>query len=83
MPSIYYQHVDDGIGFADTIWYGIEWDMQLLYLMIYNMIDIFTNQTWVAITVVFFIDWALLFIRQNLGRSNIARKTLIDERFLF
>jgi hypothetical protein len=57
--------------------------MQLFYLMLYNMIALFADKTWLGIVVVFFVDFVLVFVRRHWGRGNIARKTLIDERFLY
>jgi hypothetical protein len=71
-----------GLSFASVLWYGKEFDVLLLYFLVYNLIDIYDGRVWVAATVVYIIDITLRFVRQHLGKRNVSAKTLIDERFL-
>ncbi|KAI3659932.1 hypothetical protein MP638_004959 [Amoeboaphelidium occidentale] len=79
--SVFLKDVN-GLSFASVLWYGKEFDVLLLYFLVYNLIDIYDGRVWVAATVVYIIDITLRFVRQHLGKRNVSAKTLIDERFL-
>jgi hypothetical protein len=47
------------------------------------VIDLFDGRPLVSALVTFFVFHVVVFVRDWLGQRNVARKTLIDSRFLF
>ena len=61
---------------------GREFDMVLLSVVTYCMVDMATASTYTAIFVTYAIDLAVRTVRAALATANIAQKTLLDDRFL-
>jgi len=61
---------------------GREYDMVLLSVLTYALLDTATSNTFAAIFGTYFMDMAVRVIRAELGMRNIALKTLLDDRFL-
>jgi hypothetical protein len=73
---------DDELPFSNVLLSGFETQLMLCYLFLYNAIDIYTQQTWLAIVVVYVVDLTFLFARRYFGFKNVAAKTMVDQRFL-
>ncbi|XP_071496819.1 meckelin-like [Diadema antillarum] len=73
---------DDGHAFQNAIFYGNESTLIIFELLLFCIVDlIFTNYV-LAGVITYLGSTMLIKIRDGLGRSNVARKTLVDERFL-
>lgn len=60
---------------------GLEWKIALFYLIMFACIDVATESPCIAAFVVFIIDQILIKIVETMGRANLSRKTLLDDRF--
>lgn len=60
---------------------GIEWKLQLFYLLIFACIGIVVSSPCIPAIVVYIIDFIFVKIYNVMGRANLARKTLLDDRF--
>jgi len=49
---------------------------------LFGMIDAVSNSYPLATIITLLVSWVLVFTRDYFGRRNIAKKTLVDERFL-
>ena len=74
---------DDSRTFTDILLYGQEWSLLLLNLLWLLIIDWLSSWNIVlAATVIYFLDILIVMVRDSLGKKNIARKTMVDEKFL-
>lgn len=62
--------------------YGIEWQLQLMLVLLYNVLDVFLGGVGVAVLWVFLVDVGVVMARRHFGTRNVARKSLVDIRFL-
>ncbi|KAJ1338883.1 hypothetical protein BSLG_006520 [Batrachochytrium salamandrivorans] len=69
-------------GFSHTLLYGIEMHMTIAYMYIFVYVDILTDSPSKAALVVWVVHFLIGFARGALGEKNLARKTLLDWRFL-
>lgn len=60
---------------------GIEWRIQMFYLAICNVIGLYSDSPCIPVFVIFCIDVVLIKICNLLGRANLAKKALLDDRF--
>jgi hypothetical protein len=47
------------------------------------MFDFWLNSTAGAVLLTYLLEFIICYFRQKLGQAVIAKKTLVDERFLF
>ena len=74
---------DDSRTFTDILLYGQEWSLLLLNLLWLLVIDWLSKWNIIlAATVIYFLDILIVMVRDSLGKKNIARKTMVDEKFL-
>jgi meckelin len=73
---------DDGHGFNSVLLYGNEWNLLLFDMVIFTFTDVFASDFVLAAFVTYIVGQLLVLSRDSLGRRNLARKTLVDERFL-
>jgi len=75
-------YTDDGHSFDSVLFYGHERTLFLFNLYTFIFVDIISHNFVLAGIVVFLVDLMLKTLRNFLGKRNLARKTLIDSRFL-
>ncbi|OXA59378.1 Meckelin [Folsomia candida] len=75
-------YTDDGHSFDSVLFYGHERTLFLGELYTFIFVDIISHNFVLAGVVVFLVDLMLKAIRNFMGKRNLARKTLIDSRFL-
>jgi len=68
--------------FRSTLLCGIEVDLILLMIFLFEMCVYIWKNVLVAVLVCYIVDRIIVALRKYYGEINIARKTLIDERFL-
>jgi len=73
---------DTNYNFTTTLPCGIEPDLILFLVQLYALCNILFDSILVATLVCFIVDRVLMAFRAHWGQSNIAKKTLLDERFL-
>lgn len=68
--------------FSRVLFYGIEYDLVIFDLLIFIMWDLIFHDVFIAALLTYVVAHALMELRTTWGGSNIAKKTLVDERFL-
>ncbi|XP_064401551.1 meckelin-like [Halichondria panicea] len=68
--------------FGDVLFHGCEWSLFQLDLLLFGIIDVVSNSYPLAAVITLLVSWLVMFVRDWAGRRNIAKKTLVDERFL-
>ncbi|XP_077294950.1 meckelin [Arctopsyche grandis] len=77
-----YNTSGDSQSFQRTIWYGQEWTLVTFDLYLFCLVQI-TTGSYVVAALVTAVVWKFLeMCRQYAGKKNLAKKTLVDERFL-
>ncbi|KAK7873573.1 hypothetical protein R5R35_009277 [Gryllus longicercus] len=74
--------VDNGHSFDKILFYGNEFTLTTFDLMLFSFIEILTQDYLLAAILTGAISQILVTVRIIGGKRNLARKTLIDERFL-
>ena len=75
--------LEDSAGrFKRLLLAGREYDMVLLSVLTYALIDMATTNTYIAIFTTYAMDVAVRTVRAEIATRNIAAKTLLDDRFL-
>ncbi|XP_033646702.1 meckelin-like [Asterias rubens] len=73
---------DGGHSFDNSLFYGHESTLQIFELLLFCLVDLmFTNYVLAAI-ITYLGSILMMKIRAGVGRANLAKKTLVDERFL-
>ena len=78
--AIFYN--DDGRSFNSVLFYGNEWTLMLFDLLVFAVMDLASKDFVFAGIFTYLVTKFLTILRDNLGRKNLTRKTLVDERFL-
>lgn len=79
-PSIFYP--DKEFQYCRTMFLGRETDLLVFNILCYSVLDMWFNSTAASILITYLVNCCLVWWRRALGQATIARKTLIDERFL-
>ncbi|KAI5693058.1 hypothetical protein M8J75_006918, partial [Diaphorina citri] len=75
-------YIDNGHSFDSVLFYGAEFSLFSLELMLFTCLLICSDSYLAAGLVTIFVAKVIAYIRDLGGKSNLAKKTLIDERFL-
>ncbi len=70
------------MAFIKTLLAGVEYQLWLAYALLYSLVDMSLNQPVLAAVCVYAVDLVVRTARQSFGQANIARKTLLDWKFL-
>ena len=73
---------DPGFGFTSVLLCGIEPDLILFLVQLYAVCNLLFESVLVATLVCYVVDKLLCAFRSHWGQINIAKKTLLDDRFL-
>lgn len=70
--------------FQENLYKSLDWDLVHLYILYFFLFDglLAGKNPMLAIFLTYVVERVLLKIRQDLGGSNLTKKTLVDERFL-
>eukprot|EP00286_Rhodomonas_abbreviata_P022215 CAMPEP_0181293250 /NCGR_PEP_ID=MMETSP1101-20121128/2965_1 /TAXON_ID=46948 /ORGANISM="Rhodomonas abbreviata, Strain Caron Lab Isolate" /LENGTH=1131 /DNA_ID=CAMNT_0023397825 /DNA_START=397 /DNA_END=3793 /DNA_ORIENTATION=- len=68
--------------YARVLFYGIEGDLIILDLLVFIVWDLIFQDVFIAALLTYVGAHALMELRCKWGTSNVAKKTLVDERFL-
>ena len=74
---------DDGSSFGNVLFYGHEFTLVTFDVLVFCVIDLAgVNNTVLNGLIVWLIGWLVDILRENVSSRNLAKKTLVDERFL-
>ncbi len=79
-PCVLYP--DREYSFSSTIFLGIEMDLLFLDILAFAAFDLWFNSTSSSILLTYLLYRGIQWIRSHIGQINIAKKSLVDERFL-
>mmetsp|Transcript_15499 Transcript_15499/g.36842 ORF Transcript_15499/g.36842 Transcript_15499/m.36842 type:complete len:151 (+) Transcript_15499:286-738(+) len=68
--------------FSSVIFYGNELSLFMMQVMVFAAIDMSVQSAALSGAVTYIVMFALTFLRDELGKSNISKKAFIDKRFL-
>ena len=73
---------DYGQNFDDLLFCGMEWEWFIMDLFIFQLFMMVIDDDFISMMITFLIDNLLYYIRCYLGDSNVAKKAVVDDRFL-
>ena len=68
--------------FDDILFSGMEWEWFIMDLFVFQFLMIYTDDNYISMFVTFVFDYILYYIRIYFGNRNVAKKAVIDDRFL-
>jgi Na+-driven multidrug efflux pump len=68
--------------FKSVILAGTEWNLMLMYALIFAVVDWGADSPAVAGFVVYIVDFLILWVYERVTRAFLARSSLLDSRFL-
>jgi len=71
-----------GPRFLNVVFLGNEADLLLFNMLSFAICDVWFQNTAASILFTYVLNSALEWVRRTFGQANLARKTLVDERFL-
>ena len=75
-------YTDNGHSFDSVLLYGHEFSLTIFEVLVFAFTDLFMSDFLISALVTYLVTKLITIIRYNLGRRNLATKTLIDRRFL-
>nr|CAB3267113.1 meckelin-like [Phallusia mammillata] len=73
---------DTSNSFTNVLFYGREFALLTFDILLFGIIDLGTQDFVLATILTYIIGKFLAIVRQSIGRHNLAKKTLVDKRFL-
>lgn len=68
--------------FSEVLYQSLDFELVILYILWFYFIDLVTSNPMLAIFVVYLLERSLRFFREWLGKSNLAKKSMLDKKFL-
>ena len=73
---------DYGQNFDDILFCGMEWEWFIMDLFIFQICMIYLDDDFISMLITYIADNILYYVRCILGDSNVAKKAVVDDRFL-
>jgi meckelin len=73
---------DDAHHYGEALMFGMDFDIFLLYVLLFAAIDSSLQNTYVSMIIVYCLEVVLAWYRSTEGESNVAIKSMIDQRFM-
>ncbi|OQR98550.1 transmembrane protein [Achlya hypogyna] len=68
--------------FTSVLFLGLETDLMLWNILVFSVSDLWWGNHAISALCTFIAEGAMVRLRQHLGERNVARRTLVDDRFL-
>jgi|LauGreDrversion4_2_1035121.scaffolds.fasta_scaffold59079_1 hypothetical protein len=81
IPYLIKDYFSSWPSFTKVLYCSLDYENVILFIMLFNLFDRVTGSSIIAVTIVYFVEKVLSTIRAYLSKGNIAKKTLVDERF--
>jgi len=78
--SVFYN--DGGKSFGAILFMGNEATLTVFEILFFSLMDLATNNFTLSAVLVYVLMQVVTLLRDSLGKLNLAKKTLVDERFL-
>lgn len=79
-PSVFF--TDRDFEYTKVLFLGREYALLMLNICTYSLVDLWFDSVATSILLTYLLECLLCYVRQNWGQRTVARKTLIDGRFL-
>ena len=73
---------DEDQRFSSVVFYGIEKQLMIANVVVLSFFHFYTDSTIASLVIVYAFHLACNWMRERYGTSNIARKCIVDEKFL-
>lgn len=73
---------DYGQNFDEVLFYGMEWEWFIMDLFLFQFLMIISNEIFISMFITYIFDYLLYYIRIFFGNRNVAKKAVIDDRFI-
>jgi len=73
---------DPAASWTRCLLYGREYHLAIFEVLVFSVADVSLRSSFLAAAITYLVSLLIGAIRSSLGQSNLARKTLIDDRFL-
>ncbi|KAI0219965.1 Meckelin [Lamellibrachia satsuma] len=73
---------DNGHSFDNVLFFGNETTLIIFEILLFCLIDVILHNFVLAGILTYFIGYVTVVVRNSLGQANLAKKTLVDKRFL-
>ena len=73
---------DYGQNFDEVLFYGMEWEWFVMDLFLFQFLMIISDDNFLAMFITYIFDYLLYYIRIFFGNRNVAKKAVIDDRFI-
>lgn len=73
---------DPAMGFENVLFMGKEFSLLLLDILVFALMDLTVGNSLVSALTTYLFNKAISYVRYSLGESNIAKKTMVDKRFI-
>ena len=80
--SFYADTRNNAFSFLKTTFLGIELDLLLHDIMVYNVIDLLWNSPSSSCLVTYLVHLLRNFLRNYFGKRNLSHRSIVDERFI-
>lgn len=67
--------------FTNVLYCSLDYQNVILFIMLFNLFNRVTGSSIIAVTIIYFVEKALATLYRYLSKSNLAKKTLVDDRF--
>jgi len=68
--------------FDDVLFYGMEWEWFVMDLFLFQFLMIISDDNFLSMFITYIFDYLLYYIRIFFGNRNVAKKAVIDDRFI-
>ena len=73
---------DYGQNFDEVLFYGMEWEWFVMDLFLFQFLMIISDDNFLSMFITYIFDYLLYYIRIFFGNRNVAKKAVIDDRFI-
>lgn len=73
---------DPAMSFESVLFMGKEFSVILMDLLVFDLLDIAVGNSLVSALTTYLFSKAVSYLRYDLGETNIARRTMVDKRFI-
>ena len=79
-PNIFFP--DRNFDYKRVLFLGQEFNFLLMHILSYSLFDLWFGSTPISALLTWLLDYLFCFIRGAYGKAIVAKKTLVDERFI-
>ncbi|KAI5520868.1 negative regulation of centrosome duplication [Trichomonas vaginalis G3] len=74
--------IESEASYSNLLLSGIEWKLATFYIIMFTCIEIHTRSPGIAAFCVYIVDFILVTMYYKLAKNTLAKKSLLDDRFL-